>query len=154
YASFFDYGVFRRSMTQDSDTAFHQIFKSAGNGTLENSSSSRTEFSSNPNGAALRVYVGDTGSGATASFRRVDDANVPAATLFTGGTNGGWTQLSSSTNGTSGFGSFNYCTGQCSYDMPVYSPPGSPDIVYIGGAMQYGEIGGRSNGRAIQRSQN
>ena len=26
YASFFDYGVFRRSMTQDGDTAFHQIF--------------------------------------------------------------------------------------------------------------------------------
>jgi hypothetical protein len=31
YASFFDYGVFRRSMTQDGDSLFHQIFKSAGN---------------------------------------------------------------------------------------------------------------------------
>ena len=37
--------------------------------------------------------------------------------------------------------------------MPVYSPPGAPNIVYIGGAMQYGELGGRSNGRAIQRSE-
>jgi len=37
--------------------------------------------------------------------------------------------------------------------MPVYSPPGAPNIVYIGGAMQYGEIGGRSNGRAVQRSE-
>jgi hypothetical protein len=36
--------------------------------------------------------------------------------------------------------------------MPVYSPPGAPSIVYIGGAMQYSEIGGRSNGRAVQRS--
>jgi len=34
YASFFDYGVFRRSMTQDGDTAFHKIFNSAGGGTL------------------------------------------------------------------------------------------------------------------------
>jgi hypothetical protein len=57
------------------------------------------------------------------------------------------------TNGTPGFASFNYCSGQCSYDMPVYSPPGAPNIVYIGGAMQYGELGGRSNGRAVQRSE-
>ena len=77
---------------------------------------------------------------------------MTAATLFTGGTNGGWTQLSNSANGTPGFASYNYCSGQCSYDMPVYSPPGAPDIVYIGGAMQYGEIGNRSNGRAVQRS--
>jgi hypothetical protein len=153
YASFFDYGVYRRSMTQDGDTAFHQIFNSAGGGTVGNSSTSRTEFSTNPNGAALRVYVGDTGNGGSASFRSVNDANVPAGTLVTGGTNGGWTTLSNATNGTPGFASFSYCTTQCSYDMPVYSPPGAPDIVYIGGAMKYSEIGGRSNGRAIQRSQ-
>src|SRR5262249_33310563 len=62
-----------------------------------------------------------------------------------------------STNGTPGFASFNYCTGQCTYDMPVYSPPGAPNIVYIAGAMQYGEIFPpgpfRSNGRAVQRSE-
>ena len=59
YASFFDYGVFRRSMTQDGDTAFHQIFQSAGGGLVANSSTSRTEFSLAPNGSDLRVYVGD-----------------------------------------------------------------------------------------------
>jgi hypothetical protein len=40
--------------------------------------------------------------------------------------------------------------------MPVYSPPGAPDIVYIGGAMQYDEIftaHAPSNGRAVQRSE-
>src|SRR5437763_7122825 len=100
YASFFDYGIFRRSMTQDGDTAFHKIFNSAGGGTVGTSSSSRTEFSSNPNGAALRVYVGDGGAppptlpdGFQARFFRVDNANVAAATLFTSGTNGGWTLL-------------------------------------------------------------
>jgi hypothetical protein len=170
YASFFDYGVFRRSMTQDGDTAFHQIFASQFNGNPAASSLFRTEFSLAPNGPNLRVYVGDGGSGGTpesgvttgieASFWRVDNANVAAATLFTGGTNGGWTQLSSGTNGTPGFGSFNYCTGQCTYDMPVLSPPGAPNIVYIGGAYQYGEIDNfngdvhRSNGRAITRSEN
>lgn len=171
YAGFFDYGVFRRSSTLDGDTTFHQIFQSAGPSAnaaclafagATCSAVYRTEFSLAPNGSSLRVYVGDGGLGVSndgrtgieATFWRVDNANTAATNLFTSGTNGGWTRLSSSTNGTSGFGSFNYCTGQCSYDMPVYSPPGSPDIVYIGGAMQYGEIGGRSNGRAIQRSQN
>jgi len=153
YASAFDYGVFRRSMTQDGDTNFHQIFNSAGGGTVGNSSTSRTEFSLAPNGANLRVYVGDTGNGFSADFYRVDNSNVTAATLFTGGTNGGWMKLSSPANGTPGFASQNYCLTQCSYDMPVFSPPGAPGIVYIGGASQYGELGGRSNGRDIQRSE-
>ena len=156
YASFFDYGVFRRSMTQDGDTAFHQIFASNGGGSVGLSSIYRTEFSLAPNGSKLRIYAGDGGvdsSGLRATFWRVDNANVTAGTLLANGTNGGWTMLSNSANGTPGFASFNYCTGQCTYDMPVYSPPGWPDIVYIGGAMQYSELGGRSNGRAIQRSE-
>jgi hypothetical protein len=78
---------------------------------------------------------------------------VAASSLFNGVSNVGWAQLSNSANGTPGFASYNYCAGQCSYDMPVYSPPGAPNIVYIGSAMQYSEIGGRSNGRAIQRSE-
>jgi hypothetical protein len=154
YASFFDYGVFRRSVALDGDTVFHQVFASAGGGTVANSSTSRTEFSLAPNGANLRIYVGD--APAPASFWRVDNANVTAATLVTGGTNGGWTKLSNPAPGTPGFASYNYCTGQCTYDMPVYSPPGAPNIVYIGGAMQYGEIFTAhrpSNGRAVQRSQ-
>jgi len=153
YASFFDYGVYRRSNTLDGDAAFHQVFASAGGGTALNSSTSRTEFSLAPNGANLRVYVGDTGNGNSADFYRVDNANVASGSLVTGGSNVGWTKLSSPTNGTPGFASRNFCLTQCSYDMPVYSPPGAPDVVYIGGAMQYGELGGRSNGRAIQRSE-
>jgi hypothetical protein len=151
YASFFDYGVFRRSVAQDGNSNFNQIFKSAGNGTVATSSTSRTEFSLAPNGPNLRVYVGDVGA-PPADFYRVDNANVTAATLV-GGNNGGWTKLSNSTNGTPGFASYNYCSTQCSYDMPVYSPPGAPGTVYIGSSMQYSELGGRSNGRAIQRSE-
>ena len=162
YAAFFDYGVFRRSMTLDGDSVFHQIFQSAGNGTVANSLASRTEFSlapitTGPNPRPLRIYVGDAGSG-PADFYTVANANVTAATLV-GGNNGGWTKRSSSTNGDPGFASYNYCEGQCSYDMPVFSPPGAPDIVYIGGAMNYDEAFGtpptpkRSNGRAVQRSE-
>jgi hypothetical protein len=152
YASVFDYGLYRRSMTQDGDTAFHQVFNAAGGGTVGQSSFARTEFSLAPNAGNLRIYLGDASS-SPADFYRVDNANVTAATLVTGGTNGGWMKLSNPANGTPGFASYNYCSTQCSYDMPVYSPPGSPDIVYIGSSMQYGELGGRSNGRAIQRSE-
>ena len=152
YASFFDYGIFRRSQTLDSDTDFHQVFMSAGGGTVAQSSFSRTEFSLAPNGANLRIYTGDASS-APANFYRVDNANVAASSLFDGVSNVGWTKLSNSTNGTPGFASFNFCDGQCSYDMPVYSPSGAPNIVYIGNAMAYPELGGRSNGRAIQRSE-
>src|SRR5437773_1411626 len=162
YAAFFDYGGLRQSVTLDGNSNFNQIFKSAGNGTQANSLASRTEFSlapitTGPNPRPLRIYVGDAGSG-PADFYTVANANVTAATLV-GGNNGGWTKRSSSTNGTPGFASYNYCEGQCSYDMPVYSPPGSPDIVYIGGAMNYDEAFGtppitkRSNGRAVQRSE-
>jgi len=152
YASFFDYGIFRRSQTQDGDTAFHQVFKSAGGGTVAQSSFARTEFSLAPNGTNLRIYTGDASS-APANFYRVDNANLAASSLFNGVSNVGWTKLSNKANGTPGFASYNFCAGQCSYDMPVYSPPGAPNIVYIGSAMQYSEIGGRSNGRAIQRSE-
>jgi hypothetical protein len=164
YASFFDYGVFRRSQTLDSDTTFHQIFASAGGGTVAQSQFSRTEFSlapfsTGPNSGHLRIYVGDASS-ASANFYRVDNANVPASSLVSGTSNIGWTLLSCPTKGTSCFSSFNYCIGggsnQCSYDMPVYSPPGAPDIVYIGGNMQYDEIftdHPPSNGRTVQRSE-
>jgi hypothetical protein len=164
YASFFDYGVFRRSNTLDHDSVFHQIFASAGKGTLPNSSIYRTEFSLAPNGSDLRIYVGDggidngciactTADTVQATFWRVDNANVTAATLSNGNNNSGWTKLSNSANGTPGFGSYDYCEGQCTYDMPVISPPGFPDIVYIGGASQYEELGNRSNGRDVQRSE-
>jgi len=164
YASFFAYGVYRRRAadTGPSINGFHQIFQSGGGGSAAQSLASRTEFSLAPNGTNLRIYVGD--AAATAAFPnglgtlyRVDNANVPNTELLNNaGSNVGWTSLSCSTPGTSCFSSYNYCGGQCSYDMPVYSPPGSPDIVYIGGAMQYGEIFTAhrpSNGRAVQRSE-
>jgi hypothetical protein len=159
YASFFDYGVFRRRAadTGPSINGFRQIFKSGGGGTLAASINSRTEFSLAPNGTDLRIYVGDADATGLGTLYRVDNANVPNTQLLNNaGSNVGWTSLSCSTPGTSCFSSYNYCGGQCTYDMPVYSPPGSPNIVYIGGAMQYDEIFTAhppSNGRAIQRSE-
>ena len=67
-----------------------QIFASAGGGTVGTSRPRGPSSRSLPTAANLRVYVGDTGDGDTADFYTVANAHVAAATLFTGGTNGGW----------------------------------------------------------------
>ena len=142
YFSMMDYGLFRSAQ----GGGYEVVFASAGGGTVASSSGSRTEFALAPlRNGKLRIYVGDTGGGPGALYR-TDDANaaIPA-----------WISLSDPTPGTLGYGSFNYCGGQCSYDMPVASPEGQPDVVWIGGQMQYGEIFTAtppSNGRAVQRS--
>lgn len=148
YFSMFDYGLYRN----DGNGGFEQVYASPYQGNTALTTVARTEFAVAPlTNGKLRIYLGDARLG-TARFYRVDDANVAAATLTNGTTNPGWTQLSNSTNGTPGFASYNYCSGQCSYDMPVVVSPTNPDEVWIGGQMQYGEFGGRSNGRAVQRS--
>ena len=41
---------------------------------------------------------------------------------------------------------------QCWYDNVVYSPPGKPNVVYLGGAYSYATYGFSTNGRAFLRS--
>ena len=41
-----------------------------------------------------------------------------------------------------GYATYNLCTGQCWYDLFVYTPKGYPDIVYAGGSYSYGETAG------------
>ena len=142
YFSMMDYGLYRSAQ----GGGYEQVFASAGGGTVANSPSSRTEFALAPlaNGK-LRIYLGDKGAGPASLFRS-DDANAASPV---------WTLLSNPVKGTAGFAAYNYCGGQCSYDMPVASPAGQPDVVWIGGQMQYGEIFTAtppSNGRTVQRS--
>jgi hypothetical protein len=68
-----------------------------------------------------------------------------------------FTNLSSSDPSSPGFGSFDFCEAQCSYDMFVSTPAGHPDTVWLGGSMQYGELPpyagpDMSDGRAVVRS--
>jgi hypothetical protein len=101
-----------------------------------------------PNGKT-RMYVAEGSTGPTSDaettqpysrlFRSDDVATgVPV-----------FADLTSSNPADPGYGSFNYCTGQCWYDDLVFTPPGHPDIVYLGGSYLYGETGGISNGRAV-----
>jgi hypothetical protein len=146
YASFSDYGLYRNS----GGSGWQRIYSSLTPGDVALTTVARTEFDA----VALpskktRIYVGDaTGSDdGSAALLRTDDARAATPTF---------TMLSSpDPTNPGGFASYNYCGGQCSYDMPVASPDSKPDTVYIGGQMQYDEIFTAhqpSNGRAIQRS--
>ena len=99
-----------------------------------------------PNGNT-RMYVGEGHVGAPASeysrlFRSDDVAT--GAPVFT--------NLTSNDPNTQQWHTFNFCTGQCWYDNFVHTPPGQPDVVYIGGSYLYGE--NVANHRGVLRSTN
>jgi hypothetical protein len=103
-------------------------------------SDDRAEFAVAPiTGGFTRMYVGEgTGSDSGANrarFYRTNDA--AGAAVFT--------DLTTSQN-------FRYCSGQCWYDNVVYSPPGKPDVIYLGGSFSYGTYARATNGRAFIRS--
>src|SRR5262249_10181401 len=109
-----------------------------------------------PSGST-RMYVGDGNSSQSAANRarlyRTDDAVNATNASFTDLT--AVQEASGAPNQT-----LNYCGdpavggGHCWYDNVVYSPPGKPDVVYLGGAFSYATYGGRNNGRAFIRSTN
>jgi hypothetical protein len=129
YVNDFSQGIWR---SVNNGAAWTQI-KPPLNGASAND---RAEFSvvTLPNGNT-RMYVGvgnSVDSGANrARVYRTDDAS--GAALFT--------DMTTAQNA-------GYCTAQCWYDNVVYSPPGAPDVAYLGGSFSYGQLGGPSNGRA------
>jgi hypothetical protein len=148
YAASYARGVWR---SPDNGATWAQIKTSLN----ANDVSMRPEITVNtlPNGST-RMYVGEGTSGpgsptSTAIYSRLfrsDSVRTGAPTF---------TDLTSSDIANIGYGSYNYCGGQCWYDNTVYSPPGHPDVVYLGGSYQYRgssvnqEAGALSNGRAV-----
>ena len=102
-----------------------------------NPNTDRAEFAVTPiTGGFTRMYVGVGNDGTDlARFYRTDDA--AGAAVFT--------DLTTDQN-------IDYCDGQCWYDNVVYSPPGKPNVVYVGGSFSYGSYGLSTNGRAFIRS--
>ena len=97
-------------------------------------------------GGFTRMYVGDGNAGTNAArLYRTDDAVTATNASFTDLT--ALQDASSAPNQTIG-----YCSGQCWYDNVVYSPPGKPDVVYLGGSFDYPVYGFPNNGRAFLRS--
>ena len=148
YASVSDYGLYRR---EAGESSYSRIYSIASPGAAATSSLNRIEFDATKlKGGKTRIYLGDATyyNGSVAGFLRTDDA--AAATPS-------WTTLSSPDKTSTGYDSYNFCQGQCSYDMVVTSPKGRPGTVVLSGSMNYDEIFTAhqpSNGRAIVRSTN
>ena len=170
YASAVDVGIWR-SWPRENSGAFTQVFFSQNQA---NVGSDRTDFAlaALPKGKT-RIYAATGATGAFTGYPapqssysqvwRIDDASRPAATLISeqlqvvpGGlpaASGGWKMLTSSVLGDPGYATFDFCTGQCWYDMGIYSPPGRPDTVFVIGSYSYDEAYfGPSNARAVLRS--
>ncbi len=132
-------GVWR---SQDGGATWTQI-KSARNITL---STDRAEFAvADLGGGNTRMYVGIGNSSTTAANQARlyrSDSVATGTPTFTD-----MTALESPAGQ-----SLEYCHGQCWYDNVVYSPPGKPDVVYLGGSFDYAAYGGSNNGRAFLRS--
>jgi hypothetical protein len=145
YAAVSDYGLYRRMKGQSGFTRVYGVHNA---GSVALSGSSRIEFDATVKDGHTRIYLGDATrfNDNAAGLMRTDDATAAAVA---------WTSLSSATKGTRGYDSYNFCQGQCSYDMAVTVPPGRPDSVLLSGSMNYDEIFTAhqpSNGRAVVRS--
>lgn len=154
YASMFDYGLYRAKTAKAKD-GWKPIYKINTPGDPATGLDSRVEFSLVTQTARgfvgkTRVYLGDATyyDDSVAGLLRSDNGTASTPT---------WKELSNPKPGTPGYGSYNFCQGQCSYDMVVESPRGQPREVVLSGSMNYDELlafggPGSSNGRAVIRS--
>jgi hypothetical protein len=142
YASAYNEGIWRST---DSGANWTQIMAPISSA----NSNDRTEFAVTTAAGKTRIYAAEgTATAGQGRFLRTDDATA-AAPVFT--------TLSSSSTADTGYGSYNYCTGQCWYDNFVYTPAARPDMVYLGGSYQYAVKpdqsynypGNVSNGRGV-----
>jgi hypothetical protein len=90
-----------------------------------------------------RMYLAEGHVGAGGQYSRLFRSDDVASGVPT------FAGLTSSNPANVGYGSFNFCGGQCWYDNFVMTPAGHPDTVYLLGSYQYGETGGISNGRGV-----
>jgi hypothetical protein len=138
YASAYAKGVWR---SNDGGNTWNQIF-------LPIADPVATSFTERPEIAVTKLSNGNT-----RMYLSIGQVGTPPAQVFisnnvaTGTPN--FFLVSSKNPANPGYATYNLCTGQCWYDNFVYTPPGNPDVVYVGGCYQYGETGHISNGRGV-----
>lgn len=175
YAAILGYGIWRRTGGGPFEQAFATKFPadSADPTVAPDTFGDRTEFDLVSLGGApakTRMYAGDSSddNGYSGLWRTDDAANagVTGGSATTNPNNrttgaGAYTSLSDpKIANTNGFTSYFYCHTQCGYDDFVRADPAHPDVVYLGGSMNYDEIfgaqgvtPGRTNGRTVVRSE-
>ena len=99
----------------------------------------RCSFSVNSlGGGVTRMYVGCGNDGAATAQVYRSDAVQTGAPAFTNLTA---IETYPATTG--------YCGTQCWYDNVIYSPPGFPDVIYVGGSYTYNECAHGSDCRGV-----
>ena len=117
--------------------------------------SDRCEFSVTAlAGGKTRMYVG-AGNGSTTAANAAHVYRTDDAVAATG--DASFTDLTALQEASPAKNqSLGYCQysggAQCWYDNVIYSPPGKPDVLYVGGSYDYDQYGVRNNGRAFLRS--
>jgi hypothetical protein len=137
YASAFNNAIHRSAPSlEGGDAAFKPVFAIVGLRRFRD----LAMFDLTVANGRMRMYVyNGTETPLEQSAYRLDNADVPAASLVTTGPSGAlantgaWARLSSSDTSQPGFVSQSICSSQCFYDLVVATPPRQPDVVYVGG---------------------
>jgi len=146
YASSYARGIWRSS---DAGATWTQIKAPLTTASTDNPAIAITTLASGD----TRMYVAEGAAGTpTSRVFRSDSVRTGTPTFVS---------LTSSSRADPGYGTYNYCTGQCWYDNDVVTPAGHPDMVYVLGSYEYGESpdesygypGNVSNGRGVVLSQ-
>jgi hypothetical protein len=133
YAASYARGVWRSS---DGGASWTQIKASLNSAVIQ--TRANLAVTTLPTGKTrMYVFEGNAGQNYSRLFRS-DDVSTGAPVF---------TDLTSPSVSSTGFATFGICDPQCWYDSFVYTPKGSPDIVYVLGDYTYGET--IANKRAV-----
>jgi len=125
YAASYARGVWR---SPDGGASWTQIKASLNSAVIQ--TRANLAVTTLPNGKTrMYVFEGNAGQNYSRLFRS-DDVSTGAPVF---------TDLTSPSVSSTGFATFGICDPQCWYDSFVYTPKGSPDIVYVLGDYTYGE---------------
>ena len=133
YASSYARGVWRST---DGGTTWVQI-KPSINAALIQSRAAMAVTELPSGDTRMYVHEGNNGTNSSRLFRSNSVATGAPA----------FTDMSSGSTADPGWTFRGLCDPQCWYDIFIYTPPGHPDMVYVGGDYSYGEV--VANKRAV-----
>jgi hypothetical protein len=136
YATAWNNAIHRSAPSlENGDPAFKPVFAIVGGGRFRDLAMFDLTIR---NGRARMYAYNGTEAVAPQGLYRLDNADVPAATLVTGAgaalaNTGQWRRLSSDDPSQPGLTSRRICGSQCFYDLVVAVPENRPDVVIVGG---------------------
>jgi hypothetical protein len=144
YVTAFNNAIHRSSPKLDGNAAFRPVFALIGYDGL----TALAEFVLTVKNGHTRIYAGNGVNDMNKQgLFRLDNANVPAATLVNPTVlpltnSAAWQALTSSDPTQPGVTSFAYCFGQCDYDQVLAVPKGRPDTLLVGAQLNFWTGGG------------